>query len=600
VSNPNYILGLDLGTNSIGWALLQLGGDGRPCGYLDGGVRIFPRAVEDKTPTPKNAKRRGKRLARRLLERRARRRRRLEHFLIKKGLLPAAILVPGEREKALNALGDPYVLRARALDEALAPHELGRVLLHLGQRRGFQSNRKTLLKELVDDPDAADLIEELEQSEHDALDSEETEFKRAIAQLSDAIRQGGKRTLGEYLAGLDPHSCRRNRKHAPEDLRTSRRMYREEFALIQDRQLDPAADLLTSEDWAQIEYIIFHQRPLRFRADRMGKCEFEPKNRRAHRARLEFQRFRYLQDVNNLQYFEGHAGGYLRLSGEQRDRLLRALEHSPDLTWAKARKIVGLDRTQKFNLENSEVKKLYGNRTACAVRDILGDSWDDLDHARQHQLVDDLITIKNRSVLKNRLLGFWGLPRDKAVRLAIVELEPDHGNLSLKAIRRILPHLEAGKIYTDALQAAGYQMRKQTIGADDVVDYLPPPPETRNPVVNKALHELRKLINAIVKLHGKPAAIRLEMARELKMNRRQLAAHNKQQTANTKANEEGRQQYQAIHGGGAPAAGRSDQVSSLEGPGRMLCLLGTIDQQDPAVQRRRRGRSHPSLQSHPG
>lgn len=558
MQTANYIMGLDLGTNSIGWALLSLDGDGKPAGYLDGGVRIFPRAVEDKTPTPKNAKRRGKRLARRLIERRARRRQRLENFLIKKDLLPEAVRDSAQREKVLNTLGDPYQLRAKALDDDLAKHELGRILLHLAQRRGFQSNRKTLLKELIDDPDAADLIEELDQDEKGDLDAEESAFKHSIAQLAQAIHRANKRTLGEYLASLDGDTCRRNRKHVPEDLRTSRQMYREEFALIRERQAAPFAEVLSDADWDQIEHIIFYQRPLRFRADRLGKCEFEPKYNRAHRARLEFQRFRYLQDINNLQYFEGHVGGYLRLSDEQRSKLINALEHAPELSWAKARKAVGLDRTQKFNLENSEVKKLSGNRTACAIRRVIGEAWDHMPPGQQSLLVDDLITIKNKKTLKNRLVNHWQFPTTDAVRLAVLELEADHGSLSLKAMRRILPHLEAGKIYTDALQAAGYRMRAQKVAQDDIVDYLATPPETRNPVVNKALHELRKLVNAIIRRHGKPAAIRLEMARELKMNRRQLAAYNKQQAANTKANDEAREHFQAIHAG--QRAKRDDQI----------------------------------------
>ena len=76
-----YILGLDLGSNSIGWALLKATA-GKPTGLIDLGSRIFNKAVEDKTPTPKNQKRRNSRLARRVVQRRARRKQRMLNYLV--------------------------------------------------------------------------------------------------------------------------------------------------------------------------------------------------------------------------------------------------------------------------------------------------------------------------------------------------------------------------------------------------------------------------------------------------------------------------------------------------------------------------------------
>ena len=139
------ILGLDLGSNSIGWALLAADNKNQPTDIIDIGVRIFPKAVEEKTPTPKMQKRRNSRLARRTIQRRSRRKKKLLHFLTKINLLPLELIGHLQPEVILNTLGDPYQLRAKALDHDLTPHELGRVLLHFVQRRGFLSNKKTLL-----------------------------------------------------------------------------------------------------------------------------------------------------------------------------------------------------------------------------------------------------------------------------------------------------------------------------------------------------------------------------------------------------------------------------------------------------------------------
>ena len=120
------VLGLDLGSNSIGWALLEEA-DKRPQSIIDLGCRIFNKAVEDKTPTPKNVSCRNARLTRRVLQRRTRRKQRMLHYLISLGLLPESLRNDHSPEITLNSIGDPYELRARAFDDQLEKYELGRL-----------------------------------------------------------------------------------------------------------------------------------------------------------------------------------------------------------------------------------------------------------------------------------------------------------------------------------------------------------------------------------------------------------------------------------------------------------------------------------------
>jgi len=107
------ILGLDLGSNSIGWALLEEK-DGKPNKIIGLGSRIFIKAVEEKTPTPKNVKRRNARLTRRILQRRARRKLRMLNYLVTLKLLPQELTGNPSPEIILNELGNPYQLRAKA------------------------------------------------------------------------------------------------------------------------------------------------------------------------------------------------------------------------------------------------------------------------------------------------------------------------------------------------------------------------------------------------------------------------------------------------------------------------------------------------------
>ena len=522
------ILGLDLGSNSLGWALLSSDETGMPVDIIDAGVRIFPKAVEDKTPTPKNQKRREKRLARRLIQRRSRRKNRLLNYLIKLNLLPVELSRHLQPEGILNSLGDPYALRAKALDHDLDPHELGRVLLHFVQRRGFLSNKKTLLgRDMLDDPDVIALLGDDDVDEKNT--AEETAFMADISLLRHDISSGGFRTLGEYLASKPTHECKRNR-HG-EHIRTDRQMYMDEVALIFARQ-SKCHPLLTKDVQAEIEQIIFFQRPLKLKTDRIGKCSLETKKKRSAIARLEYQRFRYLQDINNLSYFCLQTEQWIKVNSEDKAKLAVLFEQSDHLTFAAIRKALGLQRGTELNLDTG-VKHLKGNTTASAIRKALP-SWDSLSKDDQLLLVEDLLSIKKKSALKQRLMSYWSLSGQDALILCLIELEPDYGSVSLKAINKLLPHLESGMIYSDARIAAGYDYQVEEIIASNKLGI---PPELPNPIVRKGLFELRRVVNALIAEYGKPDIIRIEMARDLEMNTKKYKNFIAQQTKNTKMND---------------------------------------------------------------
>ena len=107
----------------------------------------------------------------------------------------------------------------------------------------------------------------------------------------------------------------------------------------------------------------------------------------------------------------------------------------------------------------------------------------------------------------------------------------------------MLPFLRQGKICPDARQAAGYGFEQDMGGT---VDRLGPPPEIPNPIVQKGLHELKRVINAIVAEYGKPDTIRIEMARDLEMNTKRYKEQEKQRIENMKANEEAVKHWQDV------------------------------------------------------
>ncbi len=315
-----YAIGLDMGTNSIGWSVIEEE-QGKPKNFIDCGSRIFIRSVEDKTPTPKNQHRRAKRLLRRVIERRHRRKLRLRNYLISRGFLPETLKDEPNLESEFNKLGDPYQIRAKGLDDILTPHEFGRAIMHLGTRRGFLSNRKTGFGNLREDLEAREILEI--EDEAAETDKDEGKFKEDIKKLREKISENGKRTLGEYLATL-PRKRNRGELH---DLRTDRRMYQEEFEKIFRKQSELNPKIYTEDVRSAIEKIIFHQRPVTWDKKTIGNCSLEPKKRRVDMGRLEFQQFRYWQDINNLSWDDTETGEKdAKPSPDQKKLIAEALE----------------------------------------------------------------------------------------------------------------------------------------------------------------------------------------------------------------------------------------------------------------------------------
>jgi CRISPR-associated endonuclease Csn1 len=104
---------------------------------------------------------------------------------------------------------------------------------------------------------------------------------------------------------------------------------------------------------------------------------------------------------------------------------------------------------------------------------------------------------------------------------------------------KLLPFMEQGIITSDAKEKAGYNQNKMMDGK--TVEKLPLPPDLRNPIVQKALFEIRKVINAIVHEYGKPGKIKIEMAREVQGSSKQREELHWKQVENKERNEEVRQ-----------------------------------------------------------
>lgn len=542
--NTSHVLGLNLGAKAIGWALIEPGAPGKEPSIIASGVRVFQEVVDPKTRIPKNAQRRAARATRRILARRHARRAQLQRRLIIEGFLPQALGESTRPEAIYNGIGNPYELRRRGLDEALQPHELGRVLTHLCARRGFQSNAKSLLgllaqefDDLLAATDAVHVAPRVKRGPKASKEDEEGEVKSAISKLRADIASSGARTLGEFLARLPREERKRGRY-------TDRQMFKDEFEAIWRAQTQFHERLQSEGFKAAIYDMLFFQRPLKRRKGFAGRCSLEPSRRRAATARLESQRFRILQDINHLAAQDPVTHEYRFLNADERAMLYETLMTQKSLTFGEARRRLRLPKTAVFNLEQStDRERLIGNTTACALDAILEDRWRTLSTAQQTQLVEDLLTIEDKTHLVKRLREHWGFSREQQYRLAILELEAGYMSHCLKVINRMLPYFEQGSPYAVARVKAGYRYQQQEIA----LRRLPPALNVANPLVRKTVNESRRLINRLIAVYGKPQAIRVQVALSLRTYGKRGEEYERQQRLKRKANERAREQLLALN-----------------------------------------------------
>lgn len=555
-----YVLGLDIGVQSIGWALIGLDDGDRPFALRRTGVRCFDSGVGSETQIQlgndesTNAKRRQARQQRRQLFRRAQRQRRVFRILQRAGLLPGSSAAAVDRHELLQRLdaelatqfgvpGDrvadhvlPYRLRARALGEALPPFALGRAIYHLAQRRGFLSNKKA-----------------------QGDDKEEGEVKQAISKLHAEIERTGARTVGEYFSRLDPEDTRIRKRW------THRQMFLDEFEKIWAAQA-PHHPRMDDGLKQKLQRAMFFQRPLRSQKGMVGRCELEPDCRRAPLASLQAQRFRYLQKINDLEITTPD-GEIRTVTAEQRAVLSAAFEEKGELTFAGIRRVLGLKKTKgdehdyEFNLERGGEKKLFGNRTGEKLARALGDRWRNLSASEQETLVHEMLCFQHEDALARRLEKAWKFDPATAAAVAAVRLEPGYSAYSRRALEQLLPKLADG-VRLNTIRKDLYGDR---LAESKVWDLLPPVREAfgslRNPVVCRALTELRKLVNAIVRHYGKPKMVRIELARDMKRSRRQREDATKEMRKNEKQRDAAKAKILAELGISDPS--RSDVLKFL-------------------------------------
>lgn len=593
-----HVLGLDLGVGSIGWCLIALDAQGDPAEILGMGSRVVPltnlgddKAFSKGEAFTANQKRTARRTMRRGFARYQLRRYRLRRELEKVGMLPDAALIQ-------LPLLELWELRERAATAGrrLTLPELGRVLCHINQKRGYRHVKS----------DAAAIVGD----EGEKKDSNSAYL--AGIRANDEKLQGEHKTVGQYFA----EQLRQDQSESPtggisyriKDQIFSRQRYINEYDQIMAAQRVHYPDILTDAFIRMLrDEVIFMQRPLKSCKHLVSLCEFEKQERvmrvqqddgKGGRQLVErkvkfgpkvapkssplFQLCRIYEAVNNIRLTRPD-GSPRDITPEERAKIVAHLQSSASLSFAALKKllkekaIIADQLTTKSGLKGNSTRvalaaalqpypqyhhlldmeletrmmsvQLTDEETGEVTEREVAVVTDSYVRQPLYRLWHILYSIEERDAMRRALITQLGMKEedldggllDQLYRLDFVK--PGYGNKSAKFICKLLPQLQQGLGYSEACAAVGYR-HSNTPTSEEITErtLLEKIPllqrnELRQPLVEKILNQMINLVNALKSEYGVDE-VRVELARELKMSREERERMTRQNDKRKEANDE--------------------------------------------------------------
>ncbi len=628
-----HVLGLDLGVGSIGWCLIALDAQGDPAEILGMGSRVVP--LNNATDAADfsigkaftaSQERTARRTMRRGFARYQLRRYRLRRELEKVGMLPDAALIQ-------LPLLELWELRERAATagECLTLPELGRVLCHINQKRGYRHVKS----------DAAAIVGDEGEKKKDSNSA-----YLAGIRANDEKLQDEHKTVGQYFA----EQLRQNQSESPtggisyriKDQIFSRQRYIDEYDQIMAAQRVYYPDILTDEFIQMLrDEVIFMQRPLKSCKHLVSLCEFEKQEKvmrvqqddgKGGRQLVErkvkfgpkvapkssplFQLCRIYEAVNNIRLTRPD-GSPRDITPEERAKIVAHLQSSASLSFAALKKLL----KEKVLIADQLTSKsgLKGNSTRVALAAAL-QPYPQYLHLLDMELETRMMTVQltdeetgevterevavvTDSYVRQPLYRLWHIlysieERDAMRRALITQLgmkaedldgglldqlyrldfvKSGYGNKSAKFICKLLPQLQQGLGYSEACAAVGYRHSNSSTSEEiterTLLEKIPllQRNELRQPLVEKILNQMINLVNALKAEYGVDE-VRVELARELKMSREERERMTRQNGERKKANDKVAEKIQKC--GLFPTKSRIRKYRLWEEAGRQCLYCG--------------------------
>lgn len=389
-------------------------------------------------------------------------------------------------------------------------------------------------------------------------------------------------TVGQYQMNelaKDPHYSLKNQVFYRQD-------YLDEFETIWETQAKFHSELTPALKHEIRDVTIFFQRPLKSQKGLINFCELESRKvtreiNGQKKIKLSgpkvipasspiFQEFRIWQVLNNLMLTSKETGEYCALTQEEKEKLFVELNLKDQLSKQDALKVLFGKNYRSYDLNYD---KLEGNRTQAklfsayqTIINMNGLEENDFAKMAAKDIMKTVLSAFEKLEIKTNFLPFdssledqefelhplfklWhllysfegdnsktgnehlvkkiqelcGFDKECATIVANVTFEDDYGSLSAKAIKKILPFMKQGQMYSDACISAGYNHSKRSLTREELAnkvykEHLDALPKNslRNPVVEKILNQMVNVVNSIIDTYGKPDEVRIELARELK------------------------------------------------------------------------------------
>lgn len=538
----NYVLGLDIGIGSVGWAVVR--NEDKVKRVEDFGVRIFSSGEHKKTKERLSQQRRSKRSARRLIRRRAHRKLRLKNYLEKIGL------VSNEKVKEYyeNCSSDIISIRLKALDEKISPEEIAACLINICNRRGYRD---------FYEPD-----ESMSEEERKEYEKEQNAVNTAKALMD----KGKYRTVSEMIAkddyfkagDTDFRKYRNNQYDSEKILFTREMMQTEALAIL--RSQSKHYPQLNDKCIETIINIIFSQRDFedgpgnvddKFRQymgfiDSIGNCPFYKEEKRGFRFTLIADIYALVNVLSQYIYISEDTGE-LVLSTDLANALVNKALSDAHITATDIKNISkqhGFDVNAKTVEGDSLSKCLRFSKAMKPLLEKFGYSWIDAttDYRNPNALINKISTVLNENITPKRrsakLDEISGLSNKLKKELERVRASGT-ANVSNKYMLDSIEAFLNGEAYGN-FQANFIKRQERECSVKRSVK-LPPinvdDEFYNNPVVIRSINETRKVINAIIERYGSPQSINIETAQDLNKSLDNRKRDEKHQNDNAKRND---------------------------------------------------------------
>lgn len=520
-----YIIGLDVGIGSVGWAVVRNEDD---CKRIeDFGVRIFDSSEYGKSRKSRKSKaqkRREARGRRRLIRRRSYRKNALKYYLQETDLTTTKAIENFYKDNCHNIID----LRVKALDEKISAEELAACLIHIANHRGYTPFYE------VDENDKK---------------SDEGQNLSAMNKTDALILNGEYRSVAEAIkkdSYFKEESTNRNKyrntKENKEILFSSKMLKKEVFDILKAQS--EYYSQLTEESIEKIMDIIFSRRdfedgpgnpndvyrPYKGFKDSIGNCPFYTDEKRGCRFTVVGDVYALINKLSQYKYVDKNTGEVQKVPDKLMSKVINFALANGKIVKKDINRIAKETNIELLNPDTGKSENIADcfkyMKIVKPIFEEYGFDWEKLisgDYLSENTLVNRIGRVISYNVTPaRRIKELEKIPEITYNKELIKKLSKQSfsgtSQVSDKYMIDAINAFKSGTLYGE-FQAQKINDKALKVKETEKYDKLPPFDSdceyAQNPVVFRSINETRKIVNAIIDRYGTPYALNIEVAKDL-------------------------------------------------------------------------------------